>query len=141
MGSKTQNKHCMLSIRSVLPRTNPKPVYAKMWWMKKKNKTERTFVSSNGCRYFFCASTVFTRDMGFCKSWYMRWDIIFTLTLFCLLILAEKNLRYADMTMTIYDIISYNLIILRFEKSEIFKRRDKSTDGRSVGETIDPEIW
>ena len=45
------------------------------------------------------------------------------------------------MTMTIYDIISYNLIIQRFEKSEIFKRRDKNTDGRSVSETIDPEIW
>ena len=26
----TQNIHCMLSIRSVLPRTNPKPVLAKM---------------------------------------------------------------------------------------------------------------
>ena len=30
---KTQNKHCMLSIRSVKPRTNPKLVYWKMRWV------------------------------------------------------------------------------------------------------------
>ena len=133
MGSQTQNKHCMLSIRSVSPRTNPKPVYAKMWWVKKnKTKTNINSFLAMGAVFIFCASTVFIRDMGFCKSWYMCWDVLSTFTLFFLLILAEKNVWYADMTMTMYDIIFHNLLFCDSRKVKFSRGTRIPMDGRYV---------